>query len=138
MGRAEVTVLLDTHAALWLATDDEQLGKRTRSLIEAATRDSALAISAISFWEIALLITKGRLQSTVPATELRNRLLQAGISEIPLSGDIALASTDLTLHGDPADRFIAASAISLTATLVTADEKLLAWKNALKRQDARR
>jgi PIN domain nuclease of toxin-antitoxin system len=133
-----VTVLLDTHVALWLATDDEQLGKRTRSLIDAATRSSELAISAVSFWEIALLVAKGLLESTIPAIELRSRLLQAGISEIPLTGDIALASTELTLHGDPADRFIAASAISLSATLITADEKLLAWKNALKRQDARR
>lgn len=133
-----MTVLLDTHAALWLATDDEQLGKRTRTLIDSATRNSALTISAISFWEIALLIAKGRVSSTIPAIELRSRLLRAGIGEVPLSGDIALASTELTLHGDPADRFIAASAISLSATLVTADEKLLAWKNALKRQDARR
>jgi PIN domain nuclease of toxin-antitoxin system len=133
-----VIVLLDTHTALWLATDNEQLGKRTRSLMDAATRNRELAISAISFWEIALLLAKGRLESTVPAAELRSRLLQAGISEIPLTGDIALTSTELTLHGDPADRFIAASAISLSATLVTADEKLLAWKNSLKRQDARR
>lgn len=133
-----MTVLLDTHVALWLATDADQLGKRTRSLIEAATRNSELAISAISFWEISLLIAKGRLESTVPAIELRSRLLQAGISEVPLTGDIALASAELTLHGDPADRFIAASAISLSATLVTADERLLAWKNGLKRQDARR
>lgn len=133
-----MTVLLDTHAAIWLVTDDEQLGKRARSLIEAASRNSELALSAISFWEIALLLARGRLDSTMPAIELRARLLQAGIREIPLTGDIAVASTQLTLHGDPADRFIAASAISLSATLVSADEKLLTWKHALKRQDARR
>ena len=71
-------------------------------------------------------------------TELRSRLLQTGITEVPLSGDIALASTQLVLHNDPADRFIAASAISIAATLVTAHESLLEWKHPLKRQDARR
>lgn len=131
-------VLLDTHALLWLATDDARLGKRSRAQIRAATQNSSLAVSAISFWEIALLIEKGRLRSTLPALALRQRLLQAGVNEIPLSGDIALAAAELSLHGDPADRFIAASAISNSAILLTADDKLLAWKHTLKRQDARR
>lgn len=138
MGRLEVTVLLDTHVAVWLATDDDRLGRRTRTLIANESRRGALAISAFSFREIALLIERGRLKSSIPAIELRLRLLQAGLNEVPLGGDIAIASTELPLHGDPADRFIVASAISLSATLVTADGKLLAWKHSLKRQDAQR
>ena len=85
-----------------------------------------------------MLVARGRLQTTLPIEELRNRLLQTGMRELPLTGDVALLSAQLALHGDPADRFIAASAVSHAAVLVTADERLLGWKHALKRQDARR
>lgn len=95
-------------------------------------------MSALSFREIALLVAKGRLRTVTPATELRPLLLDAGVVELALTGDIALHSALLDLHGDPADRFIAATAIAHRATLVTADERLLDWKHPLKRQDARR
>lgn len=72
------------------------------------------------------------------ATDLRELLLGAGIREFPVNGDIAILAVGLSgLHGDPADRFIAASAIRHDATLVTADTRLLAWEHALRRQDAR-
>ena len=35
-----------------------------------------------------------------------------------------------------ADRLIAATAITLDATLITADERLLRWRHALRRQNA--
>lgn len=58
---------------------------------------------------------------------------------IPLDGRIALAAAGFAdLHRDSADRFIAASAAVRSATLVTADEKLLAWNSTLPRLDARR
>ncbi|MEP7314809.1 MAG: type II toxin-antitoxin system VapC family toxin [Pseudomonadota bacterium] len=133
-----MSALLDTHVIIWLATADPSLGKRSHTLIDAAAQSGALAVSAISFWEIALLIEKGRLQTSLAAEELRNRLLHAGVVEVPLSGDIAVLATQLGLHADPADRFIAASAISRGATLLTADDRLLSWQHALKRHDARR
>ncbi len=130
--------LLDTHVVIWMATADPKLGKRARGLIEAAGAAGNLAFSAISLWEVAMLLERGRLQASLPVEALRNRLLQTGMTELPLTGDIALLSAQLALHGDPADRFIAASAVSHGALLVTADERLLGWKHALKRQDARR
>ncbi len=131
-------ILLDTHAAIWFATEDSTLGRRSRTLAKAALADSRLAISAISFWEIAMLVEKGRLQSLLPTPELRASLLAAGVTEAPLTGDIALLSASLDLHGDPADRFIAATALVHGATLVTADQRLLKWKHALSRQNALR
>lgn len=47
-----------------------------------------------------------------------------------------MLSVELDLHGDPADRFIAATAIAHRATPVTADERLLKWNHAIKRQNA--
>jgi PIN domain nuclease of toxin-antitoxin system len=42
------------------------------------------------------------------------------------------------LHSDPADRIIVATALAHDATLITADERLLAWRGPLKTHDARR
>jgi PIN domain nuclease of toxin-antitoxin system len=53
------------------------------------------------------------------------------------TGEIAIVAGELDgLHGDPADRFIAATAIVHDATLVTADERLLRWRHPLRRQNA--
>jgi PIN domain nuclease of toxin-antitoxin system len=131
-------LLLDTHAAIWFATDDPSLGKRSRALIDTAVRAGHLAVSAISFWEFALLLAKGRLAVSLPADELRSMLLDTGVVEVPVSGDIALLSVSLDLHPDPADRLIVATARLNHATLVTADERLLNWKQALKRHNARK
>lgn len=133
-------ILLDTHAAIWLATEDPALGGQSRALAEEAAKGGKLAVSAISFWEIALLLAKKKLRVTSDAAELRALLLGAGTGEIPLSGDIAIMSVVLDgLHADPADRFIAATAIAHDATLVTADENLLRWRHkALRRRDARK
>lgn len=132
-----MTILLDTHAAIWLATDNASLGKRSRALASEALAASRLAVASISFWEIAMLIAKGRLQALMPPGDLRARLLDTGVAELPLTGEIAVLAANLEeLPGDPADRFIVASAIVHKATLVTADERLLGWKHVLKRQNA--
>jgi len=54
-----------------------------------------------------------------------------------LTGSIAISAAQLQdLRGDPADRFIAATAIAHDATLMTADARLLRWHHALRRQNA--
>ena len=50
-------ILLDTHVAVWLTTDTK-LGKRSVSIVETAQAENNLAVSAISFWEIAMLVGK--------------------------------------------------------------------------------
>ena len=130
-------ILLDTHAAIWFMRDDTALGKKSRAMAVAALQDDRLAISAISFWEMALLVAKGRLRSLKDPVEQRRLMMSAGVRELPLTGDIALRAVELeNLHGDPADRFIAATAIVHDATLLTADESLLAWRSKIRRQNA--
>jgi PIN domain nuclease of toxin-antitoxin system len=130
-------ILLDTHAALWFATDSKLLGKRSRRMADQALEANELAVSAVSFWEIALLVAKHRLRAVDSAVESRNLMLGAGIAELPLTGEIAILAAELeTMHSDPADRFITATAIAHKATLMTADERLLHWRHSLHRQNA--
>jgi PIN domain nuclease of toxin-antitoxin system len=57
--------------------------------------------------------------------------------ELPLTGEIAIAAAELEgLHADPADRFIAATAIAHNATLMTADDRLLRWRHGVRRHNA--
>jgi len=58
--------------------------------------------------------------------------------EIPVSGDIGIRAAGFdSFHGDPADRLIAATALQNSATMVTADRRLLDSELAIKRLDAR-
>jgi PIN domain nuclease of toxin-antitoxin system len=130
-------ILLDTHAALWFTMDNKSLGKRSLRIADQALSNRELAISAISFWEIALLVTKRRLRSIDSAIATRHLILHAGIAELALTGEIAILAAELeAIHGDPADRFIAATAIAHKATLMTADDRLLRWRHEVARQNA--
>jgi PIN domain nuclease of toxin-antitoxin system len=130
-------ILLDTHAALWFTLDSGSLGKRSRRMAHQAALDGQLTISAVSFWEMALLITKRRLRPPASAQEMRQQILSAGTTELPLTGEIAILAGELHgLHADPADRFIAATAIMHDAMLVTADNRLLQWRHGMRRHDA--
>lgn len=131
-------ILLDTHALLWLDTADGNLGRKTRALIERNWAKDQVAVSAISFWEAGLLAERGRFRAALPIPDWRKRWLEAGLVEFPLDGGVLVRALDLSgLPEDPADRFISATALAREATLVTADEKILAWRHALPRHDAR-
>ena len=91
------------------------------------------AVSAISFWEIAMLVSKGRLEIPWAVGVLRRYLLDHSLNEIPVDGGIALRAGLLTdLRGDPADRIIVATAMG-GHSLVTADRRLLEWPGQVQR-----
>ena len=120
-------VLLDTHTLVWLVHGDEQLSLAARRRIESA---AAVWVSAISAWEIGMLVAKGRLQLSRDVKEWIDEVLALpGVHVAPVGVEVAVASTRLPgeFHGDPADRIIVATARHLGATLVTADDKVLAW-----------
>ena len=100
-------------------------------------REGALAASAISFWEVALLDRKRRIKLLQNVTSWRTRLLDDGLVEIPVDGDIAIRSNNLAdFHADPADRIIVATALG-GHSLLTADRRILSWSGQLRRLDAR-
>jgi PIN domain nuclease of toxin-antitoxin system len=131
-------ILLDTHCLLWLDQAVARMGRRARRLVDAATSAGDLGVSAISFWEVAMLVAKQRLRMSQPLAVWRREWLQQGVVELPLTGAIGIDAALLAgFHADPADRWIVATARELDAILLTADDRILAWPGRLDRQDGR-
>jgi PIN domain nuclease of toxin-antitoxin system len=117
---------------------ESRLGRKSRELAQAALQSDVLAVSAICFWEIAMLVKSGRLGLAMPTSEWHRGSLNLGILEAPVTGQIGiLAEESAGLPGDSADRIITATAIVLNATLLTADQRILNWPVNLTRFDAR-
>jgi PIN domain nuclease of toxin-antitoxin system len=93
-------------------------------LCELRNQANELWLSPISTWEALTLHNKGRIR--LPADiELWLRNATVATREAPLTHEIALAARRLSLHQDPADRFLAATAQVLDLVLATADQRLL-------------
>ena len=124
-------IILDTHVWIWIMEGAKNgLTSTTISLIEDAGDRSALVVSAISVWEVAMLETKGRLTLSRSAHEWVSTALTAkGLRLADLTPEIALESSRLPgeLHGDPTDRIIVATARVLGATMITCDERILTY-----------
>jgi PIN domain nuclease of toxin-antitoxin system len=136
-------ILLDTHALVWSADNKPELGVESRKLIANAQGDSKLYISAITPWEIAMLVSKDRLQlSQHLAIWMPGVMAQPGIVVAPLTLEIGMDAGLLPpgIHGDPADRIIIATARALHCPVLTADGKILRYAAAghLQAIDARR
>jgi PIN domain nuclease of toxin-antitoxin system len=132
-------LLLDTHVLVWLAEGNQRLGSNALEKINQALADGQLGVASISFWEIAMLIEKGRLEFRIELGTWRHDLLQDGLQEIPLTGSAAIQAGQFEdFHGDPADRMIVATALVNGAILVTADKKILGWNKLKQKIDASR
>ena len=129
-------ILLDTHVVLWQEVNDRRLGPQTRRTIEKALQESMVSVSAISFWEVGMRVQKGQLDLGFDLHAWRRNLLEEGLVELAVDGDIAVRAGLLSdMHGDPADRIIVATALE-GHQLVTADRRILDWPGHLSRLDA--
>ena len=121
-------LLLDTHAFIWLMEGDETLSKQSREIIKEASKENFIFVSAISFWEIAMLQSKRKLSLTLPLHQWSEQATSLPfLKVVDLKKEIAIESCKLPgdFHGDPADRMIIATARMLSAPLVTRDKKIL-------------
>lgn len=126
-------IVLDTHVLVWWIAGDTLLSARARNAIAKEQKQGgAVLISAISAWEMAMLIERGRL---VLAVDLEEWLLAVQGLEcvrfVPITTDLAVQSVRLpgALHKDPADRMIVALARQMNASLLTADTKIQAYSH---------
>lgn len=123
-------ILLDTHVLIWAVTDDPRLGSVAQVAIEETGRSDRLAVPAITPWEIALLVQKGRLHlEQEVGTWIETALALPSVQLLPIEPAIAVSSVSLpgTFHADPADRFIVATARHFDISLLTADRAILAY-----------
>lgn len=127
MASASQLIVLDTHAWLWWLHEPAQLSSKARHVIREAERRTALRVSAISVWEVAVKVQIGKLSLPMdiyswfekaqgyPGCEIESLTPAEAISSTLLPGDF---------HKDPADRIIIAFTRRHGALLVTHDQKI--------------
>ncbi len=126
-GSQAKTLLLDTHVWLWLINDSDQLkGARIVGHIEEYAQHNGLRVSAISVWEIGMLVAKKKITLSKDVfLWVKESLKENGLTVEPLSNEILLESNLLDVHGDPADRMIIATAKLTHAAIMTADKAII-------------
>ncbi|MFN7952848.1 MAG: type II toxin-antitoxin system VapC family toxin [bacterium] len=118
-------LVVDTAPFLYDALDPSRLSRAARAAIEAAAGQGELAVVDVTLWEVAMLVSHGRLDVGGDTLEfLRAALRARAIQVLQITPEIAVLSTTFGLHGDPADRLIAAASVQYRARLVTPDRAL--------------
>ncbi len=123
-------VLLDTHVVLWSLLTPDEINQSSKRIIEQAQEQDQLFLSSISLWEIAMLKSKKRISVYEPLKDFLQTITNIeGLSIKDISAEVAAESVLLAdnFHGDPADRIIAATAMTSGAVLLTRDKKILTW-----------
>ena len=131
-------LLLDTHVWFWALQSPEKLGKLCQASLESP--ENELAVATVCTLELGQLVSVGRIEirGTLEAW-VRQSVKELGLQSVELSHAIALLAYTLPgkFHKDPADRILVATAIDQGMTLVTADERIVAYERVMS-MDARR
>jgi PIN domain nuclease of toxin-antitoxin system len=120
-------IVLDTHTLVWWVSGDPTLSKKAKAAIEREVAGGEIIVSAISAWEIAMLVDREKL---VLSMDVGSWLATVSAIEavrfVAVDPEIAVKSVELPgeFHKDPADRMIVATARKLAVPLVTKDEKI--------------
>jgi len=125
------SILLDTHILVWWRTEADRLTKpQQRTLAHLEKTGQAIAISAITLWELAKLVERGKCTVRLPLEvwleEIEKHPL---INVLPLTARIVAESVQLgqDFHRDPADQIIVATARCHGLRLMTADQRIRRW-----------
>lgn len=123
MPRADADILIDTHVLLWWQARSRKLSQRARSSIDAAHH---VFVSPISFWEVSMLVVKGRVELDRPTqTWVTDFLASSKAALAELTPETAVAAGQLEdFHGDPADRIIYSTAAAFGVRLISKDRRL--------------
>ena len=125
-GFTGLKLLLDTHIILWSVADPGKLLPEVSEALESESNE--LWFSPISVWEILLLAEKGHISLHADIEKsIRDIFHKIPLTEAPINLEVAIQSRFVNLpHQDPADRFLAATAMIYELTLVTVDQNLVA------------
>ena len=131
-------ILLDTHALIWWAAGNHpRLSANALAAIDQEIESAGqpggspgLLVSAISCWEVAMLVNRGRLALSLDVERWLALLAShPAVRLLGLDPAVAVAATRLPepFHADPADRFLVAQARELGIPLLSADNKILSY-----------
>jgi PIN domain nuclease of toxin-antitoxin system len=120
-------IVLDTHAWVWYATEDQQLSRGAKSRIN---RSKSLGVHPVSCWEVAMLSHSGRLRLSIDVTQwVEHALMRPKIELLPFTPEAAIRAAGLggSFPGDPADRFIVGTALEMSVPVLTRDQRITSW-----------
>ena len=120
-------VLLDTHVWIFAEEDPTRIGKKAKAIL--LDQGVKIFVSTISTLEIAQLHYRGRLSFKVPImTWVKKSIDNLNLETIALDHQVSISAydSDITIHSDPADRILVATAREYSMKLITADKKILA------------
>jgi PIN domain nuclease of toxin-antitoxin system len=123
-------IVLDTHTLIWWVTSDAALSKKAKTAIERERAGGGIIVSAISAWEIAMLVERETVAFSMDVENWLATVQQIpGVRFAPVDVDISVKSVQLPgeFHKDPADRLIVATARKFAAPLLTKDLKIRAY-----------
>jgi PIN domain nuclease of toxin-antitoxin system len=125
----EEMILLDTHVIVWLASDPGKLSRAATDAIREANREGGTAISAMTLWELAWLMTNGRLDISGTAEAFVEEIATRMVVR-PITPEIAVLATQFPPNypSHPSDRLIGATALAEGIALVTNDRKIRSSK----------
>ena len=121
-----MNLLLDTHVLIWWDEGRQLAANAQRAIADA----DSVYVSAASAWEVAIKIGLGRLR---PSRTVEQATHESGFLELPVTFRHAERVARLpTHHRDPFDRLLVAQAVTEGAVLLTADERLTAYGDAVR------
>ena len=126
-------MIMDTHIWIWRTHNASELSSNQKRLLQE-NETSGLGVSIISCWEVAKLVSLGRLDLPLPVEEwLAKALAYPGTRLLDLTSRIVVGSNQLSdsFHRDPADQLIVATARVLKCPLVTVDQKIRAYPHVM-------
>ena len=120
--------VLDTHAWVAWMIGSSEVPASTRDALDGLRADARPYLSAISLWEVAMLVDLGRLSLQMPSGEWLSKAAHPRtVRLVPITPEIAAGTASLpaTFHRDPADRIIVATCLELDAPLLTRDRLIM-------------